>query len=109
MCVIQAPRSFTFGRQEVTMPQTDCEVILAGDCRSSHKQLLVTIKPASNQGKTAERVSVNACSANSLSLTNNATNEDYILFLSLPLAVEVTTYNQHACFIGMLKALVRSL
>ena len=39
------------------MPQTDCEVILAGDCRSSNKQLLVTIKPASNQGKTAERVS----------------------------------------------------
>ena len=37
------------------MPQTDCEVILAGDCRSSNKQLLVTIKPASNQGKTAER------------------------------------------------------
>ena len=57
VCIIQAPRSFTFGKQEVTMPQTDCEVILAGDCRSSNKQLLVTIKPASNQGKTAERVS----------------------------------------------------
>jgi len=37
------------------MAKTDCEVILAGDCGSSSKEVLVTIKPASNQDRTAER------------------------------------------------------
>lgn len=61
MCVIQAPNSYSFDRKQIAMAKTDCEVILAGDCGSSSKEVLVTIKPASNQDRTAERVSSASC------------------------------------------------
>ena len=49
MCVYEKPKIYSFDKKELLLPQIDCELILAGDCESQQKQLLVSAKYEKDQ------------------------------------------------------------
>ena len=49
VCVYEKPKIYSFDKKELLLPQTDCELILAGDCESQQKQLLVSAKYEKDQ------------------------------------------------------------
>ena len=49
MCVYEKPKIYSFDKKELLLPLTDCELILAGDCESQRKQLLVSAKYEKDQ------------------------------------------------------------